>query len=179
MVARLVEADWKSRIVEFVLVKQALREADREDLWPHQLPGVAATVAQLLAVEARLGEPLDPAHRAFLATAGGWRGLFQTIDLLGPEELLGGTRWGRATELLGYVSDDVLISAGLRREHLLPIAASTVENDVFVIGLRSSRTPGVVVWFAGDEVERFASFDDFFVRMVDYNRREIQKLRAS
>lgn len=175
----MVEGDWKSRIVELVFVKQALREADREDLWPHHLPGIAATEAQLLAVEARIGEPLDPAHRAFLATAGGWRGLFQTIDLLGPEDFLGGTRWARAAELLGYVSDDVLVSAGLGREHVLPIAASTIEIDVFVIGLRSSRSPGVVVWFAGDEVERFASFDDFFAAMVDCNRREILKLRAS
>jgi hypothetical protein len=33
-----------------------------------------------------------------------------------------------------------------------------------------------VVWFAGYEIHRFASFDDYFAAMVDYNRNEIARL---
>lgn len=174
----MVETEWKSRVVELALVKQALRDADPEGLWPHHLPGVAASEAQLRAVEATLAGPLDPAHRAFLATADGWRGFFQTIDLFGTQDFLGGPRWARATELLGYLTDDVLAAAGFQRADVLPIAVSTVEIDLFVLGLPSSHTPGVVVWFAGAEVERFASFDEFFAAMVDYNRREVQELHG-
>jgi hypothetical protein len=158
-------------------VKQAIAEADRKGLWPHHLPGVAATEAQLLEVEARLGEHLQPSHRAFLATAGGWRGFFQTIDLFGPEDFRGSSRWMRAQQLLRYIEDNVLASIAFGREDVFPIAASSVDIDLFVLGRRSSAIPGVVVWLAGDEVERFGSFDDFFVAAVDYNRREIAKLR--
>lgn len=173
----MATVDWRPRIVELVLVKQRLRDVDQEGLWPHHLPGVAATEAQLLGIEARIGESLDASHRAFLATAGGWPGFLQTVDLFGPGDFLGSTRWARAVELLGYLEDDVLASAGFRREHVLPIAASTVEIDLFIIGRRSSTTPGVVVWFAGDEVERFADFDEYFAAMLDFNRREIEVLQ--
>jgi hypothetical protein len=175
----MVASEWRSRIVELVLVKQALAEADRKALWAHHLPSVAATDAQLLAVEARLGESLQPSYREFLALAGGWRGFMQTIDLFGPEDFLGSQRWRRAQELLGYLDDDILSSMGFRREEVFPIAVSGIEIDLFLMGRRSSEIPGVVVWLAGDEIDRFNSFDDFYAAMVDYNRREIEMLRKA
>lgn len=167
--------DWKRRVVELVLIKQRLADADKEELWEHHLPGVAATSAQLTAVEAKHGK-LDASYREFLSVAGGWRGFFQTVDLLGPDDLLGGARWKRAVELLGYLEPGVLHAAGVNRDELLPIAVSSVEIDLFVMTRPMSRQPGVVIWFAGDEIERFSSFDEFLAAMRDYNRREIEQL---
>lgn len=170
------EKAWKQRIGELILIKQRIADVDREGIWPHKLPRVAATESQLREVERHLGEPLDPDHRTFLKCAGGWPAFFQTVDLFGPEELLGRERFRHAMEMLSYVEEDVLKASRVRREQVLPIAASAVDLDLFVMTRRSSPQPGIVIWFAGSEVDRFPSFDEFFLAMMDYNRHEIQAL---
>jgi hypothetical protein len=171
--------DWKQRIVELVLVKQKLAELDTKGLWQYRLPAVAASEAKLEAVEAHLGEALDPAFRAFLLHADGWPAFYQTVDLFGSDDLLGSDRSRHAARMLGYVEPAVLTAGGLRREELLPIAASPVDLDLFVMTRRSASRPGVVVWLAGSEIDRFPSFEEYFLAMVDYNRLEVQHLRAS
>jgi hypothetical protein len=42
-----------------------------------------------------------------------------------------------------------------------------------------SAVPGVVIWFAGYEIERFANFDEYFLAMMDYNRRELRRFLES
>jgi hypothetical protein len=37
--------------------------------------------------------------------------------------------------------------------------------------------PGVVIWFAGEEIDRFFDFDEFFLAMVEYNRRELEDMK--
>jgi hypothetical protein len=54
----------------------------------------------------------------------------QTIDLFGTEDLLGGPRFEHATEMLSYAEEDMLDAGGLRREQLIPIAASPVDVDL-------------------------------------------------
>lgn len=167
--------NWKERIVELVLVKQRIDELDESGLWEYRLPGVAATPAQLDAVEAELGEALDPMYRRFLEHAGGWRAFLQTVDLFGPGDLLGGERFRHATQMLGFVEDSVLDAAGFSRGDLLPIAASPVDLDLFVMARPCSPAPGVVLWLAGSEVDRWPNFEEFFLAMVDYNRLEVRR----
>lgn len=109
----------------------------------------------------------------------GWPAFYQTVDLFGSEDLLGGSRFRQGVEKLNYVEEAVLTRAGLRRQELLPIAASSVDLDLFVMTKRSASRPGTVVWLAGSEIDRFAGFDEYFLAMVDYNRMEVQHLRAS
>lgn len=170
--------NWKGRIVELVLVKQRMDELDKRALWEYRLPGLAATPAQLDEVEAALGEALDPMYRSFLEHAGGWPALWQAVDLFGPEELLGGERFGHATEMLDFVEDTVLDGAGFSRAELMPIAASRTDLDLFVMARRSSPSPGVVVWLAGSEIDRWSDFEKFFLAMIDYNRLELQQLEG-
>jgi SMI1-KNR4 cell-wall len=170
--------EWKQRIVELVLVKQKLAELGSKGLWQHRLPSVAATEGRLKSVEAHLGEALDPDYRAFLLHGDGWLAFYQTVDLFGSDDLMGNHRFHRATEMLRNVDDSVLISGGLRREDLLPIAASPVDLDLFVMTRRSASPPGMVVWLAGSEIDRFPSFDEYFIAMVDYNRLEVQHLQS-
>jgi hypothetical protein len=171
--------DWKQRIVELVLVKQKLAELDTKGLWQHRLPAVAATEVKLRAVEAYLGEALDPAYRAFLLHADGWPAFYQSVDLFGSDDLMGSDRSRHAAEMLDFVEDAVLATSRLRREDLLPIAASPVDTDLFVMMRQSASHPGGVVWLAGSEIDRFPSFDEYFLAMVDYNRLEVQHLRSA
>lgn len=170
--------NWKERIVNLVAIKQTIDELDKKKLWEYRLPGVAATPEQLDAVEAALGEPLDPHYRSFLEHAGGWPAFWHTVDLFGPEDLLGGERVRHANEMLSYIEDDVLEGGGLRRADLLPIAASPVDLDLFVMTRRSSRSPGGVVWLAGSEVDRFPTFEEFFLAMMEYNHLELQSVQG-
>ncbi len=171
--------EWRDRIAEMAIIKQAVAEADNEGLWEYRLPHVGATESQLRAVEEHLGEPLDPSYREFLECAGGWPAFLQTVDLFGPEELLGNERFRHAQEMVGYLEDEVLKKSPVSKEDLLPIAASPVDRHLFVMTRKSASKPGVVIWFDGDEVDRFPSFDEFFLAMMDYNREEIQALRGS
>jgi hypothetical protein len=170
------DIDWKARIVELVLVKQRLHEVDREGLWEHRLPAVAATPAELQAAETALGEPLDALHRGFLTAAGGWLAFWHDVDLFGPGDLVGGPRWSRGAQAVADLEEDVVRSAGVTREVLLPIAVSAADLDLFVLTRRAAARPGMVLWFAGAEVDRFADFHEFFVAMTDYNRLEVQAL---
>jgi hypothetical protein len=169
--------DWKKCIVELVLVKQKLAELDVAGLWENRLPGIAATETKLRDVERHLNETLDPAYRDFLLHADGWPALYQSIDLFGSHDLMGGDRFRHATEMLSYVEDDVLVAGGLQRDELLPIAASSVDLDLFVMTKRSAGKSGSVIWLAGSEIDRFSNFVDYFLAMIDYNRLEIQHLR--
>jgi hypothetical protein len=169
--------DWKKRIVELLYIKQTIADLDSRGLWQYRLPGLAAREEKLEAVERHLGEPLDPRYREFLRYAGGWPAFYQTVDLFGPDDLLGGDRFRHATEMLGYVEDRVLRSAGVSKASLLPIAASPVDLDLFVMPRMLAPQPGTVIWLAGDVVDRFPSFDEYFLAMMDYNRAEVEALR--
>lgn len=148
-------ADWKRRIVELVVVKQRLAVVDTKGLWQYCLPKVAATESRLEAVEDHIGESLDSAYRAFLRHADGWPAFYQTVDLFGSDDLLAGAKAQHAAEMLSYVEDDVLAAGGLAREGLLPIAASPIDLDLFVMTRRSTAQAGGVVWRAGPEIDRF------------------------
>lgn len=169
--------NWKEQIVQLVLVKQAIDDVDVEGLWDYCLPELAATPDQLAEVERALGEPLDPGYRAFLEHAGGWLSFWQSVDLFGPADLLGSERFAHANELLGYIDDEVLAEVGFQRAELLPIASSQEDINLFVMSRRSSSAPGTVVWLAPGEIDRWPSFDEFYLAMVDYNRLEYQALR--
>ena len=58
----------------------------------------------------------------------------------------------------------------------MPIAASTVQPDMFLIGQPWASLPRSIMWFTGQMIERFSDFDEFFLTMLDYNREEIRYL---
>lgn len=165
-----------AKIVEMVRVKQAVAEVDVHKLWPQALPRVAATEAELRGVEERLGEALDPQYRMFLSLAAGWPAFFHACDLFGPDELSGRGAGARGLELLSYLDPVALDDAKIARDDVRAIAVDRQDMDLFVIGRPSSSIPGVVIWFAAYEIERFATFDAFFLAMIEYNRLEVQAL---
>ncbi|CAN5181353.1 hypothetical protein BH09MYX1_BH09MYX1_43610 [soil metagenome] len=167
---------WHERIVQLVLIKQRLAEVDRDKLWPHHLLAVAATEADIQAVERHLGEAIDPTYRAFLRKAAGWNSFFQAVDLFGPSDLVVGSKWQLGQDALASLEENVIGDMGFDRDELLPIAASPTQLDLFVMAKRESSEPGAVIWIAGYEVDRYPTFADYFDAMVAYNEREVRAL---
>lgn len=51
-------------------------------------------------------------------------------------------------------------------------------KDVFVIIADINETDReAVIWFAGEEIDRFENFEEYFLAMIDYNREEVLALR--
>ena len=67
-----------------------------------------------------------------------------------------------AQMLLKAIDDVVLEGSGVLRHELLPIAVSKFDRDLFVLCLPSSSRPGEIIWFAGEEIDRFENFDEYF-----------------
>jgi hypothetical protein len=171
--------NWKSEIVRLAYVKQELADVDRQKLWPWHLPTVAASEQEILECEHRLGFAFDPQFADFLRHANGWQGFIQSTDLFGTTDLGGGGRMPLAQEMLGYLEGDVLAQAGITKESVFPIAVSSVDLDLFVMTKPSSVPAGIVIWFAGYEIQRFSNFHEFFLAMVDYNILQIENLKKS
>lgn len=159
-------------------IKSEVAKVDREKLWPYALPRAAAAPAQIAAAEAELGLALDPQYREFLSYADGWPAFFHRIDLFGTSELCGNERMQHAREMLTYLEPNVLQTARVQRADLLPIAATTRDLDLFVMTRSADNRPAPVIWFAAYEIQRFDSFQEYFLAMQDYNRREVSALLA-
>ena len=162
--------DWKTEIVKLSLIKQELAEIDTHKLWPWHLPNVGATELELMECRHFLGFELDPIYQDFLTYANGWRGFIQATDLFGTKELMGSDKKNQnAEEILSDIEDSVLDQAGTSKEALFPIAMSQLDFDVFAMVKPSFARAGMVIWFAGYEIQRFENFHDFFLAMEEYN----------
>jgi len=169
--------EWKNNIVTMIYVKQQLMKLDINGMWPHHFPEVAATEEQIRSVEERQGYILDTSYRAFLKHANGWKGFYQTVDLFGTNELLNSSIMKYANGLLDAVEDDVIKATGFLREELLPIATTRFDKDLFVLSCPKSNIPGIVIWIAGEEIDRFSNFNEYYLSMIDYNRAEAEDLK--
>ncbi|MFJ4376070.1 hypothetical protein ACIP1T_26085 [Pseudomonas japonica] len=99
--------NWPEEIVKLVIVKQALAEVDSAGLFPFYLPGVAAEESSIRSVERHFETGVDKKYAGFLRYANGWRGVFQSVDLFGTDDLLGSEKMVAAKEILKYIDDGV------------------------------------------------------------------------
>lgn len=151
---------------------------DVEKIWPHHFPEVGANEKSIRTIEQELGYKLDLMYREFLQYANGWAGFYQTVDLFGTEQLKESSIMDYAQVLLEAIDDVVLEESVVLRQELLPIAVSEFDRDLFVLCLSNSSRPGEIIWFAGEEIDRFENFDEYFLAMIDYNREEILALKG-
>jgi SMI1/KNR4 family protein SUKH-1 len=171
------QINWKLEIVKLVYIKQAMAGVDRLGLYPYHLPKVRATTEQVGACERALGFRLDDDHKEFLLHADGWDGFIQDTDLFGTLDFRGSRRYVAARSIFDGFEDGAFEDINVPRSAFFPIGASLEHGDVFV-----TVRPGVpsvprVFWFTGYEVERYPSFWEFFLAMLDANRDELQKLQ--
>lgn len=171
--------DWKQEIAVAWLVKQAMMELDEKRIFPYHLPNLAASAEQISTAEQIIGYSLDPKYKEFLKQANGWPAFWHSTDLFGTEDLLDGPRKETGDFQLSLLDESVLKGVGLRREELLPIGATKFDRDLFVLTNPPSNPPRRVIWFAGEVIERFSSFDDYFRAMVNLSRMDVERFRRS
>jgi len=170
--------DWKTEIAIAWKVQEETAKLDKSKLWEYFLPKVGATQEELAGVEAALGFTLDSRYREFLSYANGWRCFLQRVDLFGTSELRDKHLMQTVFSMLEEIDTEMLRVRGVARSDLLPIGFSSHQSDIFVLLKSNSPKAGTVIWLAGYEVERFLTFDDFFLAMVDYNRLRFKKLQG-
>jgi hypothetical protein len=164
---------WPTLITRMLEVKSRLAEVDG-GLWPYRLPELAAKPSAIAEAEFDLGVKLPASFREFLLHADGWSGTFQTIDILGCQELLTGPHQERATAILNGLEPEDWKNLDLVPEAILPIGVSLKDVDLFVIDLSvASQNEAPVVWVAGERIDEWPTFADCFASMIEYNRREI------
>lgn len=171
--------DWAKEIADMAFVKSEIAKADQQKIWPYSLPRVATQPQRIADVEGQLGFLLDKDYKEFLLHADGWPAFYQSVDLFGTPELLGKERMQLAQHMLRQIESQVLATSGVALADLLPIAVTQLDLDLFVMTTPNSNRPGEIIWFAGSEVQRFASFAEFFLAMEDYNRRELAAIGDS
>lgn len=170
--------DWRPLIVSMIEVQQALFEADKEHLWEYHLPRVAASEATLARVERHLGFKLEPEYRGFLAMADGWPWFSQSVKLLfGSPELLGSPALLVADAMLDAAESYLEAQCGVQRRAVFPIAVSPRDKDVFFMQLQDGVLRPPIVWLAGEEIDRYISFAEFFASMIEYNKLSLKALK--
>lgn len=136
-----------------VQVKQAIAEADAKHGWQYQLPKVAATGEALREVE--------------------------EIDLFGVEDLTGSSAMVAARQLTEALEPVALEEAGLLWAQLVPIGASGLDRDLFLMQIVEGVQVPPVVWFSGGEIDRYQTFRDFVLAMIEYNAEDLKELTGS
>lgn len=170
------QIDWKADIARIAYWKQVAAEHDKANTLPWKLPRVGAKPESLLEAERALGQRLPAEFREFLALADGWEAFHVLTDLFGTEDLIK-RRWQSVMERPEV--REYLIENGWKPNEVIPIGASEFDLDVFLLLSESAKSlPGGVVWLAGQEVDRYPSFHDFFAAMVNYNARVAEKISA-
>ena len=167
--------DWRLDIVTAVAVDQALMRVDVDGLWEYSLPELRASEQEIADAEKRVGFRLPEQYRSFLHYANGWQYFYQDVNIFGTGELLGGELHDQAEELL-EVAKEVLPPLDYDLDCFFPIAASMTQIDLFVIGKVGSLWEGQVIWIAGDIIDEYESFLEYFRSMVAYNKRRATKL---
>ena len=171
--------DWRTQLAIAYKVREAIHQVDRQGLWPFRLPRVAAPGERVLEVEEELGFALDEQHRQFLGHADGWECFYQAATLFGCPDLVSPAWQDRTRALADEVNLAVQQEAGVSMDATYVIAASEQDVDVFLIGRPDTARQGEVFWVAGQLIDTYPSFDEFFLAMVDYNRHVYQKLNGS
>ena len=169
--------NWKDRIAVMFLVQEEIQRHDKLGVFQYYYPELAATEEQVNAVEKHLGHCLDKDYRDFLMCANGWKCFNQNVSLFSTGDLEGSSLMDYALEMLETMDMEYPIGyTGFSKEELLPIAATKEDKDLYVITRATSHQPGVVIWFAGEEVERYPNFEEFILAITDYNRANIKWL---
>ena len=170
--------EWPTRIVELVRLKERIARLDKDRLFPYTLPSVGATEDQLDALESAIGMRLDEGHRSFLATANGWRGFFETQDLLSTDQLAGGPHRSAFATWIDSAPPQAR-DAGFTSTSVLPIAVD-LEMPLFsVMPITEGRVLGrVVVLDPSGIIDDFESFASYIDSTIAYTQRNLEDFEA-
>jgi hypothetical protein len=178
---------WHDTVSEIRARKLELARLDPRGGMPIQ-PPTGASQQDIARAERRLGRPLPPSYRAFLAAQDGWPRFFLGAALLGVQPLSRGTYVDVARmviddgELAGPSSGAAPgTSAPAQGRVLVPFGIDAEAETVFAWDLGAPRADGelgVLVWTneVGLHVDDFPSFLELCLDML---RAEIEERRAT
>lgn len=166
--------DISSWIERMLSVREEMHRLDSEKLYRYYPPNKGCSDEDLRRAETRLGVKLDSQYASFLRRADGWREFFADISLFGTRELTGSPEMDMARELLDVVYP-LNPHLEYKKEDLLPIAADEVGRGFFALTPAVEGGHGSVIWFVGQEVERYASFHRFLSAILQYNIDDLEE----
>jgi hypothetical protein len=171
--------DWKKELTIACLVIKAVQAADVTRLWQYSLPEVASTEEQVSSAERALGCKLDGQYRKFLSFANGWKRALQNIDIHGTTELTSTEVQKFYSGLIASIDISNFTDLGINQKEICIIAGSRIDGDIFFMENRTTPGDRKIIWMAGTLIDQFPCFDEFFLALVDYNRRELARLRGN
>lgn len=166
--------DYSDWIKKMMAVRDEMRSLDSEKLYHYYPPNKFCSAEDILQVENHLKITLDKQYAGFLRCADGWREFFTSISLLGTRELISSPDMEMARDLLKIVYP-LNPQLEFAEEDLLPIAVDEVGRYFFVITPSVNGGSGAVIWFAGQEVERYDSFNSFLSAILQYNIDDLEQ----
>ena len=142
-------------------------------------PEVRATLRQVKDAERQIGFEFPEDYKNFLLHANGWNCFYQYVDVLPLHDLLNTSDIHR---IIMYNVEFVLEyepaeGQRLDQKNLLPVATGTHNVDTFVLIKHGNPNAGTAVWLSGDEIDRFPSFHEFYLSMLDSNLLEVKTLK--
>ena len=177
---KVKDMDWKKEISRLVLIKQELHQYDPHSLWPWHIPGTAANSTDIINVESKLGFKLPTEYAKMFEYINGWTGFFQTVDLFSLDDLLGSDLMKYAhTILMTLEQEGILHESGISLDDIFPIAATKLDLDIFVITKHDINTPGMVIWYAGQEIDRFTNLNEYFLSMIEYHEIGLKEIKEA
>jgi len=163
--------NWDELIEKMINKHSELKEYDKKQIFEFRLPNVAATDEEIEAIKNNIKCDFDPEYLNFLKKANGWDYFYNTVILFGTNELLESEWKDIADDYMDIISDYV----DCNLDDITPIAVAKHDKDVFV--MLNKKDVGAeynkIIWYAGDQVDVFEGFFDFFVKILDL--REVTK----
>lgn len=172
------EFTWPDYIGWGGMINQARMEADWKGLWDYALPHVKASQQTVERTEAQLGFRLPESYRGFLLASNGWPCFYQDLTIFSTSDLLGGRLYeaGRIQlDLPEYV--EAMASGGVVASDHFPVVASLESIDVALMGRTGTPAEGTVSWVSGEVVERYDVFLDYYLSMMELNKRNVARIR--
>lgn len=160
--------DIKDLIGYLYIVREKIRSEDKKGLWDYYCPQIRNTEHNIEEWEKRHNICLPESYRNFLLAANGWKCVCQDRDLFSLEEL-SLSNDNQYIETRDFCKDNLLNTGN--KELLLPIGGSEYSYDIFLLVLDSNCDYfGQVLWVAGEEIERYQGFEEFFLSIIQHNK---------
>lgn len=172
--------DWHELVSRAEQVNLAISEADVNRTWLYGGPSPGADPAELATLDAVLGGPLAPDYQQFLTISNGWDGFYSDVDLFGCADFPFSPPLAFVWMMIDAIEEG---SGGLVSypwSSWIPIGVSREECDFFLLQRPLGNEPGgAVVWLsAGQEVERYDTFAEFFEAMIAFNEANLAEVRT-
>lgn len=158
------------KINELKEIKAEMKKNDINNIWEYYDPNPPANDEKIASIKDK-GIVLDNEIIEFWKICNGWNCFYQMVDLFGTTDIF--------SEKMNYANTILKIEIDNQNEfengQLMPIAISREDMDIFAY-VKYGNSAGKIIWYAGGEIERFASFSDFFAHMIEYCRADMNDL---